>query len=532
MIAPGQPSESINSKAAACAPFEQQVRARIQAVSYLPTSTSVALKFIALGKNREADSAEYLKVISSDASLSTKLLALANSSWFGVRHRVTKPAVALNLLGLSTVRTLAISYCAAGLHHGLRLTPAEGRMLWATCLFKAVATRRVALHTAPSCAEEAFACGLFQDLALPFMHSVAPDQYLPELQQAPPVTAQLALERNLFRLDHAELGRAVAQKIELPQLFVDAVALHHQPDTLRQVLEVPRLADAIEVAALFPHLLQRWNPDDAQLLRRFLEDRLDLRLQPFLSDVQREFDQLYAYFENGGVSDANLHELLQEAFQQVADNTTRLVGTVHNLMRETAQAGRQAHQAAQNQRHMEDQVLLDPLTGLLNRAGLARRAAELLTQPENAAAPLAVAFLDIDRFKSINDTVGHAGGDAALRSLANVLRRHVRHEDLVGRMGGDEFVLVLSRCSRDQAVAAVQRIVDAVAADPVCCGEVRKQVTVSAGLLWLAGGSPPDRLDQLIGESDRLMYQAKRAGGNRLQWRGAENPAAALRAAS
>lgn len=530
MIASGQPVQTDpKTKTLQAAPFEQQVQARIQALSYLPTTTAVALKFIALGKDRDADPAEYLKVISSDSSLSTKLLALANSSWFGIRHRVTKPGVALNLLGLSTVRTLAISYCAAGLHHGLRLTPQEGRLLWAACLSKAVAARHIALRIAPECSEEAFACGLFQDLALPFMQSVAPEHCLPRLQSAPPVQAQLAYERELFRLDHAELGRIIAQKIELPQLFVDIVALHHQPQMLRQVLEMPRLADAIEAASLFPHLLQRWNPDDAQLLRQLLEG-LDIELQPFLGEVQREFDQLYAYFENGGASESNLHELLSEALQQIADDTTRLVGTVHNLMRESAQAGRKAHQAIQTQRNIEDQVLRDPLTGLLNRAGLAARAAELLTQPENAAAPLAVAFLDIDRFKSINDTAGHAGGDAALRTMAELLQRHVRQGDLVGRMGGDEFVLVLARCTREQAVAAVQRIVDAIANDPVHCGELRKHVTVSAGLLWISGGSPPDRLEQLISESDRLMYQAKRAGGNRVQWRGAEHLSQALSA--
>src|SRR5687768_4951462 len=100
--------------------LEQQVRQRLEALSYLPTTVAVAMKFIELGKHADPDPAEYAKIIGSDPSLSAKVLALANSSWFGIRNRVTRPQMAINLLGLGTVRTLAITYCLTGLHSYLR----------------------------------------------------------------------------------------------------------------------------------------------------------------------------------------------------------------------------------------------------------------------------------------------------------------------------------------------------------------------------------------------------------------------------
>lgn len=127
--------------AARAGTIEQQVLARIESMSCLPITAAVAMKFMELGKDPQAGSSEYSKVISSDSSLSTKMLSMANSSWFGIRNKVTKVQVAVNLLGLGTVRTLAISYCLTGLHNELRLTADESSMFWMASLYKAVAAR-------------------------------------------------------------------------------------------------------------------------------------------------------------------------------------------------------------------------------------------------------------------------------------------------------------------------------------------------------------------------------------------------------
>ena len=109
--------------------LEQQIRARIESLSYLPSSAVVAIKFVELGKNLDAAPNDYAKVISADSALSSKILAWANSSWSGVRQHVTKVPIAVNLLGLGTVRALAISYCTAGLHTELRLTVEEPQLV-------------------------------------------------------------------------------------------------------------------------------------------------------------------------------------------------------------------------------------------------------------------------------------------------------------------------------------------------------------------------------------------------------------------
>jgi diguanylate cyclase (GGDEF)-like protein len=161
----------------------------------------------------------------------------------------------------------------------------------------------------------------------------------------------------------------------------------------------------------------------------------------------------------------------------------------------------------------------DRLTGVLNRPALF---AELLRAVEEANRydlPLAVAFVDIDRFKAVNDTHGHQAGDAVLRQLAQMLRANIRASDAVGRYGGEEFLVVLTSTGPDEAAQKAEtlrqlvqrcrfRLKSAQSRAPV-----ELELTVSIGI---AGGSGhPHHLDELIRHADEAMYSAKALGRNR-----------------
>ncbi len=253
------------------ADLRELIAARIESLSYLPTTAAVAMKFVELGKKLDAEPAEYAKVISADSALSSKLLALSNSSWAGVRNRVTNVKMAVNLLGLGTVRTLAISYCMTGLHNELRLPSAQAEAFWEASLAKAVAAKRYASLFNAQLADEAFVAGLFQDFATAILFAVAREAYLqiladPEID----VQAQLAKERALFGTDHAEAGRALAQKLELPEPFPEIIAHHHDYAQLTRRVQAASLRDAAYAAALLPHLPQVWHNQDADALSGFL----------------------------------------------------------------------------------------------------------------------------------------------------------------------------------------------------------------------------------------------------------------------
>jgi len=164
------------------------------------------------------------------------------------------------------------------------------------------------------------------------------------------------------------------------------------------------------------------------------------------------------------------------------------------------------------------QIVLDPLTGLLNRRGFQAVFERVLARYDSAGEHFALAVADLDRFKSINDTYGHVEGDAVLCTTADLLRRNLRSTDFIGRLGGEEFVILLCDAQPDEALELIERTREALAQSAIPIDGGLIQVTASFGLTTPTGGSPLT-LTRLLQEADRAMYEAKAQGRNRTRVR-------------
>ena len=157
-------------------------------------------------------------------------------------------------------------------------------------------------------------------------------------------------------------------------------------------------------------------------------------------------------------------------------------------------------------------AITDALTGSHNRRFLQPYSHQPLSSWFGKHVPVAALFLDMDDFKGVNDRLGHAAGDDALAELCNIIRKHVRAQDPLIRMGGDEFTLLLPSCKKEKALSIAKKVLHDVR-QLICKGE---KLSVSIGVACSLG-KKVITLTQLIEKADKAMYVAKALGGNRIE---------------
>lgn len=160
-----------------------------------------------------------------------------------------------------------------------------------------------------------------------------------------------------------------------------------------------------------------------------------------------------------------------------------------------------------------DSANRDFLTGALSREGLASAAALLLASAERNGSPLACVVVDLDHFKAVNDTFGHNGGDKVLCAFVELVRSKLRPADVMARIGGEEFVILMPGATLDRAQALAEKLRNAAMQHTIVTDNGACTYSLSGGL---AIKLPGENLNQLMARADRALYQAKVSGRNRL----------------
>ena len=165
---------------------------------------------------------------------------------------------------------------------------------------------------------------------------------------------------------------------------------------------------------------------------------------------------------------------------------------------------------------LRDQATRDGLTGLWNRKMIFDTLAQELARAEREDTPLAIVMVDLDKFKSINDSFGHPAGDAVLQQASRRLSTSVRTYDYVGRYGGEEFLIVLPNCNRERARRLSERLRRSVADAPMSAEGRELNITCSLGVAFSDASNGSD-VAALVHAADEALYRAKQAGRNCVQ---------------
>jgi diguanylate cyclase (GGDEF)-like protein/PAS domain S-box-containing protein len=257
-----------------------------------------------------------------------------------------------------------------------------------------------------------------------------------------------------------------------------------------KVSPVPELRKTLDVAVVTAGPEERDFPQVAEALRA--ERLASLTVTPLVADGVR-LGILVCFFARRTEFDTQFFDLLEALGRQASQTLTRV----------------------RLQRRLAFLALHDQMTGVANRQMLQLTLDDAITHASDTGEPLAVMFLDVDDFKSINDAFDHATGDLVLVELATRLQTGVRSGDVVGRIGGDEFVAVCAGTDAEAAASIAARILD-ICGQPVVVADGIVSPSVSIGIsLYRPGVDSPPTPEQLLVRADAAMYDSKRQGKNR-----------------
>ncbi len=284
--------------------------------------------------------------------------------------------------------------------------------------------------------------------------------------------------------------------IDPRQRVIEANAAALQLAGLKSAWQGRRLADwPVFGADLKALLARRGGEAQEQLLTLASTARhFEVRVRPIERSIRGGSLFLGQMLYLRDVTQRHMSELKLAEALALSEERLRIISALHDQLRE--------------------QALCDPLTGLYNRRYLDELFERERLRACRQGAPLALAMLDLDHFKQLNDTCGHLVGDDVLKAVAQHLLGNVRGSDAVFRIGGEEFLLILPGADGEEAQRRLELICQGLAAQPLNTRGGLQRVTLSAGLaLYPAQG---DDLDALLACADAALYRAKGAGRNRV----------------
>lgn len=497
----------------------KQLSDAVAELGLLPTTVSVPMKILQLQRDPAAKLPDFGAALSADPSLTSKVLALANSASCAAGRTVTRVSEAIGRIGLKNLLSLVFGLSIGGIFNKMGMPALESKGLWRASLLKAIAARELAARLDPDAAEEAYVCGLLQDVSLPLVFASDPSAWpetaaILDLEPAPRKQRELAM----YGTDHATLGKLVAARMGLPELFQNAIALHHEDAAQAAAVGSPALARAVEFAGVLPHRVTTYGSSTAQRLAfklKALDPQGALDHAALLKAVGESYAATLTLLGESDESSAAVKEFLQALGAQVAGILESAIGESLAQISDLKARGTDLENKIGELKKQAIRSDYDVLTKALSRRGFLARAERLFSLAREYDTPCAAGFVDVDNFKRLNDRLGHAAGDAALVTVSERLVDALKGRGIVGRVGGDEFALLLVARTREDAAAEAERLTALFKDVTVGEGDKAVPLTTSIGLLWLGIPSPEQTPEMTLKSADEVMYGVKRSGKGR-----------------
>lgn len=493
-------------------PSGAQFITQLKYCSTLPSLPTVALQLVGLAEKNTSTLDDFASLIAYDPALVGKLLRTANSAFYGQRRKVASLSEAVGLMGLNATISLSLSFSLHGLSSG-QGDALDDTRYWSRSLLTALAARTIAIELDEPQPEDFLLAGLLQDIGVLAMAALLGGPYVKLYDACADHAGLLEQEDARYGFNHVQAGEQLLKHWRLPERICDSVRRSHQarPAAGRADAEVAHLSACVAAAAC---IADAWFQGTSletfgaayQSVRSFIDISPE-RYQNVVTSMGEEMPEMEGLFE---------FELIDSAMLQSMQDSARELLTMRNLRmsQQYAQADIQLQALERRIAMLETHTQRDPLTGLYNRAYLDQQLEQEFERAVRKQLPLCLAYVDIDHFKEINDTFGHAAGDQALVTVASQMLARARQRDTVARYGGEEFIVLLPNTYAEDARRVLEGMLAAVREAPgLTRNGAGSRITFSAGIASLTpDGIAFDTPAQLLEAADRALYQTKSTG--------------------
>ncbi|MEZ5276152.1 MAG: GGDEF domain-containing protein [Opitutaceae bacterium] len=479
----------------------------LKAANRLPTPPGVAIRILQLVENEDTTLDELTQVISSDPALTAKILKYINSPIMGLGFHGSSLQEAVARIGIRGTQMMALSFSLITQTHAESCPSFQFEAFWSESLARGVAARRLARDLGGWDSEEAFISGLVCRIGKLALSIGMPEAYEPILSGA--VHPEIPLERRerlALEGSHVEIGIELLRDWQLPEKVWKAaeglVRIDDQAAASR-CGGILRVADAI---AAFLMIEGGHNAAAMQRLSGLALTETGLEppaLRALMEAVSEDWSVYGKLFSVDTQKAPDFDAIEREAEEH------------RNLLRLASEM--EVVSLKSENKELSELARRDRMTGMLNRAAFDESLPAAVAGARDQERSLAVLMIDVDRFKSINDTHGHPAGDSVLKHLARILDDNARRRDEVFRYGGEEFVVIAPDCSKEGAGSIAEGFRAAVEATPHV--ELKRTIplTISVGVAWVDSAHLPENPTELVEFADQRLYEAKHGGRN--QWR-------------
>lgn len=488
----------------------EDIAKRLRACTSLPSPPPVAIKVIELAQNPETALGTVADTISADPAIAAKVMRIANSALYARRRQSTNLRQALIVLGLNATLTLALSFTLVA---SLRKGPPKGfdfDAYWRRAILAGTWGKLLASEFGRSDAEEVFLAALLQDLGMLAIDKVAPEAYegIKPFQLEHSRVAQH--EKTQLETDHRAIGAWLLNEWKMPDQL--SLAVQHSHDISAAGVDGD-MKSFVRAVAMSGDLAEVWIGDRSEMAirRAGIEAHRNLGILPNrLAEMFDTIGEQLPVAEN--IFEMDLFET--DHLQDITD-TAREILMIRNLhtISENRELEEQKKELEADREELQVEASCDALTDVYNR----RYFEEALTREFETAVqhrwPLSVIFVDLDRFKQINDSHGHQAGDLMLKEVAGLLQGNLRDTDIVARYGGDEFVLLLPGLDANAAAQIAGRLVDSARGRSIDTDEGEKlHITLSLGTATHDSSGSFEKPAELLAAADQALYHSKRNG--------------------